>query len=1246
MTGWKMPSGRPSPWTFSHLLSFWRRESVHSGRTRTANDDDPTAEVHSPLQEAPSKETEAKKPYRKPYSLSTLAFISSKTRLFKDVMEGEDAIPDVTVEDGAKTDRKIDLSGTFGEVCHITENPFRVIKIAEQGNLTEFQKMVTKEPWKLTLQDNRGRQPLHFAAMKNQLPIIEYILQKGADLNCQDDAGNTPMHLAVENEAVEAIELLLLRGANSSIQNKKYQAPIHYAVVHNRVKSLRVLMKYRDKVNVLQGDARHGRTALHLAAIYDHAECAEVILADMKKCCSVACNNGYYPIHEAAKCASASTLEVILKWGESLGCTRSSMMKLYDAEGNDPLHSAVNGGDIKAVQLCLERGARISSQQHDLSTPVHLACSQGALSIIQLMFNTQPEEKALCLSIGDAQRMTPLHCAAMFDHKDIVEYLVLEGANINAVDMQHRSPLLLAASRGGWKSVEVLMRLDADITLKDACDRNVLHFIVMNGGRLEHFARDLSKSLDSLNVLLDHKDTNGCTPMHYASRNGHCKSIENLIRLGARINLKNNENQSPLHFAARFGRYNTCLKLLESEKGPFIINETDGEGSTPLHIASINGHTSVVQLLLARGALLHRDHNGRTPLHLASMNGYTQTMELLLAFHAHLLDQVDKDGNTALHLAVCQNKSNAVTLLLSSNCAFLKNNVNATPLDIAIQLKNSEAALAMVGHEERGHELLHIPTVIHRCIIEALIIHLPDVYMGVLDKSITQSSHKKDSKDFYFRYNFIPMQQLKPQRMLCTNKNKRGRLPPLPAMNTMVNHGRVELLTHPVCQKYMEMKWHAYGMHFHMANLFVYIIFLILLTTFVATRVQLLRQPLQNMTIADENQPLRNIESTTFCYAIAVVVLIFITLNVIKELFQLYQQRMRYLFDLINFFEWVLYITSIITIWPIFTGEVEHYQIPCSAVAVFLAWFNFLISLQRFDLVGIYVVMFLEILNTLLKVLLLFSILIFAFGFAFHILMIGGNQLAFTTAPISLVRVFSMMLGDLDFMGTYVSAFYQSNVVHSYNAGKIRIGKEDERQQTLPFPYFTFTMLIVFMVLMPILLMNLLIGLAVGDIEAVRRNAQLKRIAKQVELHTELERKLPRFLLQRGYQEEYLEYPNRPICSHSIFWVLLQKIFGTLSHFRANVNQQRTHDDDYLYEELAKQKRRFKEISISLQRQHQLLRLIVQKMEIRSEADDFDEATTHINKPQFPNDDSKWKSPTLRKTIRSAHILRRLQNDG
>jgi transient receptor potential cation channel subfamily A member 1 len=65
----------------------------------------------------------------------------------------------------------------------------------------------------------------------------------------------------------------------------------------------------------------------------------------------------------------------------------------------------------------------------------------------------QPVEKRISLCCTDIQKMTPLHCASMFDHPEIVEYLIKEGADINALDKESRSPLLLAASRGGWRTV-------------------------------------------------------------------------------------------------------------------------------------------------------------------------------------------------------------------------------------------------------------------------------------------------------------------------------------------------------------------------------------------------------------------------------------------------------------------------------------------------------------------------------------------------------------------------------------------------------------------------------------------------------------------------------------------------------------------------------------------------------------------------------------------------------------------------
>lgn len=48
----------------------------------------------------------------------------------------------------------------------------------------------------------------------------------------------------------------------------------------------------------------------------------------------------------------------------------------------------------------------------------------------------------------------------------------------------------------------------------------------------------------------------------------------------------------------------------------------------------------------------------------------------------------------------------------------------------------------------------------------------------------------------------------------------------------MVTHGRVELLAHPLSQKYLQMKWNSYGKYFHVANVLFYSIFLGFITCF------------------------------------------------------------------------------------------------------------------------------------------------------------------------------------------------------------------------------------------------------------------------------------------------------------------------------------------------------------------------------------------------------------------------------
>ena len=55
-----------------------------------------------------------------------------------------------------------------------------------------------------------------------------------------------------------------------------------------------------------------------------------------------------------------------------------------------------------------------------------------------------------------------------------------------------------------------------------------------------------------MKTLMNETDDLGCTPLHYASKVGQISTIESLLKMGALLNAKNNNRESPLHFAARY----------------------------------------------------------------------------------------------------------------------------------------------------------------------------------------------------------------------------------------------------------------------------------------------------------------------------------------------------------------------------------------------------------------------------------------------------------------------------------------------------------------------------------------------------------------------------------------------------------------------------------------------------------------------------------------------------------------------
>ncbi|KAH9025094.1 ankyrin repeat-containing domain protein [Lactarius pseudohatsudake] len=243
-----------------------------------------------------------------------------------------------------------------------------------------------------------------------------------------------------------------------------------------------------------------------------------------------------------------------------------------------PLVAALRSGDLHIAELLYQRGADLGIRDDSNRTLLHAASEGGYVDIVKWLFdhsipaNSQqdyPETPlylteanghqghGITVDVADDTDHTPLHLASQGGYSEVVQWLLMRGADVTIRNRTYRTPLHLASYSRDAETVQLLIKHGADIATQDRRHRTPLHLTLSNyDDDLElPYPKRSSAVAEIVRLLIDHGadvtalDLTLWTPLHLASFCAIPKIVRMLIENGANVNSQDDTHSTPLHKA-------------------------------------------------------------------------------------------------------------------------------------------------------------------------------------------------------------------------------------------------------------------------------------------------------------------------------------------------------------------------------------------------------------------------------------------------------------------------------------------------------------------------------------------------------------------------------------------------------------------------------------------------------------------------------------------------------------------------
>jgi ankyrin repeat protein len=489
---------------------------------------------------------------------------------------------------------------------------------ADNAGVTPFERsLINRSPILYSLitsesvfqNDSQGNTMLHIA-VKNRadIEIINYIIDRNAQVNARNKEGDTPLLLAVRLNEQASGELLLSRGADIFASNSAGESPL-FLTFPKEGKSDSELRRWMLSPQTLKAKDGLGNTALHYLAQWKSDRWIPQLIS-MGAYTEAPNATGETPLFTAVKVNSPSTIRVLE--------TNGAQIRARDTLGNTALHAAVRWNAYRSAEILIDMGLDINAHALNGKAPLHDAVRLGMTNIEGLLLSKGAE-----VDVRDSDGNTPFIEGIISGFPLAMERLVEHGADPNIRNFKGDTALHTAAGLNRNDISILLLNWGASIHARNSRGRTP-------------FQNALNTSTDAVKTLLtkdrvNSPDDYGNSPLHIAiAERCPISTIKTILDLGGKQNSIDYEGRTPLRLAVDMNDWDTAKYLADSGSDVFLTAR-DGKCSADIALAL---DRDAVNAIFSGRAIGERDASGNTVLHYAAQAGKTEIITMLMELGA------------------------------------------------------------------------------------------------------------------------------------------------------------------------------------------------------------------------------------------------------------------------------------------------------------------------------------------------------------------------------------------------------------------------------------------------------------------------------------------------------------------------------------------------------------------------------------------------------------------------------------